>query len=161
MLSVEDAVSLRARKVATFFGERRENSAPGSVGVGGVTKVVGVSVRLGGVAGKLPVFTRGLPRACGVTGRSVLCPIAPARTFAATWLPIPAAGCMLGTLFDFGLLSSTARSLTISKADALRSEVSDDACSLEWEGSRICGMLVVEISGAATLSVPSAVIGFA
>jgi hypothetical protein len=67
-LSWDDVVSLRFL-LGVFFGGPLGNSAFGSVGVGGVTNVVGVSVRFGGVAGRDAVLTRGRPRFFGVTGR--------------------------------------------------------------------------------------------
>lgn len=67
MLSTDDNESVRFRLGVDFFGERLGNveaSAFGSVGVGGVTKVVGVSERFGGVAGSVAVLTLGRPRRC-------------------------------------------------------------------------------------------------
>jgi hypothetical protein len=66
MLSTE----LRARVAGVpFVGDTGRNVAEaevGSVGVGGVTRVVGVSRRLGGVAGT--VVSSGLTLCCGVSG---------------------------------------------------------------------------------------------
>ena len=61
MRSTEDGALLRLTDGDALFGVFLGNSALGSVGVGGVTNVVGVSVRLGGVAGRLPVLILGLP----------------------------------------------------------------------------------------------------
>ena len=72
ILSTEDTVVLRPGDSFGVLLGNVDASALKLVGVGGVTKVVGVSVRFGGVSGSDAVLMLGLPRFFGVTGRSSL-----------------------------------------------------------------------------------------
>ena len=71
MRSTEDGAFVRFTEGDAFCGDDFVNSVPASVvGVGGVTNVVGVSKRLGGVSGKdCVLILLGLPRFVGVSGR--------------------------------------------------------------------------------------------
>lgn len=150
MLSYDDEVSLLGLVVATFLGGRLGNSACGSVGVGGVTKVVGVSVRFGGVAGRESVLTRGLPRLVGVTGRSPL--------FSTRVCTAGAGACAVYATASATFCAATISSGILPSVDAVppgfdvSSEVLAKSGKAEdgaFAGSIIRGMLVVELEPAA------------